>query len=136
MAEAIFNDLADEKGLKIRARSAGVAALKGRPMAPDARAALAEIGTSAGGAHRAQQADEAALDSADLVLTMEPWHLAEMRQKLGDAVPCKIYTLQSYVGASGEKGIPDPYGRAMNAYRATAYQLFEYVNLLMKRLKV
>ena len=40
-----------------------------------------------------------------------------------------------YVNASGEGMIPDPHGRTMNAYRAAAYQMFEYVDLLTKRLK-
>lgn len=135
MAEAIFNDLADEKGLEARAGSAGVAALEGRPMAPEVRDVLREIGVSVNEAHRALQADEAALDGADLVLTMEPWHIAEVRRKFGDAPPFEMHTLPDYVGASGEGGVPDPYGRTANAYRAAAYQIFEYVDLLIKRLQ-
>jgi protein-tyrosine-phosphatase len=44
VAEALFNALAEDKGLDARAQSAGVAALKGEPIAPNARAALEEIG--------------------------------------------------------------------------------------------
>lgn len=44
MAQALFNALAEDKGLDARAQSAGVAALEGEPIAPNARAALEEIG--------------------------------------------------------------------------------------------
>jgi protein-tyrosine phosphatase len=49
MAEAIFNALAEDRGLEFRAESAGVAALRDEPMAPNASAALEEIGVYAGG---------------------------------------------------------------------------------------
>ena len=133
MAAAIFNDLAKEKGLSIRAESAGVAALKGRPMTPEAEAVLEEIGVRFGGEHRGRQVDGPMLDGADLVLTMGPWHLAEIRRAFGD-VPHEVCTLPEYVGFSAEEEIYDPYGRAMNAYRAVAHQIFEYVDLLTRRL--
>ena len=45
MAEALFHAFAEDQGLDARAQSAGVAALKGEPIAPNARAALEETGT-------------------------------------------------------------------------------------------
>ena len=133
MAEAIFNDLAEEKGLSVRAESAGVAALEGRPMTPEAEAALEEIGVRFAGGHRGRQVDGPTLDGADLVLTMGPWHVEEIRRSFGE-VPREVRTLREYVGFSGEEEIYDPYGRSMNAYRAVAHQIFEYVDLLTRRL--
>ncbi len=78
MAEAIFNALAEDRGLDFRAESAGVAALKGKPIAPNASAALEEIGVYAGG-HSARQVSAEMLEEADLVLTMTPRHVAELR---------------------------------------------------------
>lgn len=134
MAEAIFNDLAEQKGLNIRAESAGVAALEGRPMTLEAEAALEEIGVQHEGVHRGRPVDGSTLDGADLVLTMGPWHVAEIRRSFGD-VPREICTLPEYVGVPGEEEITDPYGRAMNVYRAIAHQIFGYVDLLMRRLE-
>ena len=44
MAEAIFNALAEERELPWRAASAGVAALEGEDITPNACAALEEVG--------------------------------------------------------------------------------------------
>ncbi len=49
MAEAIFNAVAEDRGLAYRAASAGVAALVDEDMAPNARAALEELGIYARG---------------------------------------------------------------------------------------
>jgi protein-tyrosine phosphatase len=132
MAEALFNALAEDRGLGFRAESAGVAALKGKPMAPNASAALEEIGVYAEG-HSARQVNAKMLEEADLVITMSPWHVAELRRAFGDFFGAR--TLPEYVsGAPNEEEISDPYGSAMVAYRASLRQLFGYVDLLMERL--
>jgi protein-tyrosine phosphatase len=132
MAEAMFNALAENRGLDLRAESAGVRALTGEPLAPNAGAALEEIGIYAGN-HHARQVSEIMLEGADLVLAMEPWHVEKLRQIFGDSF--EIYALQNYVNsASGEEGVPDPYGSTMTAYRASVRQLLEYVELLVDRL--
>lgn len=133
MAEAIFDALAGERGLNLRAESAGVRALKGEPMVPNASAALEEIGVHAEG-HRARQVSKEILEEAALVLTMEPRHVAKLRQVFGD--PLGVHTLPEYVqGVPGGEGVPDPYGRTMTAYRASARQLFAYVDLLVRALE-
>lgn len=131
MAEAIFNALAEDKGLDFRAQSAGVAALKNEPMAPNSRAALEEMGVYPQ-EHRARQVSAEMVEEADLVLTMTPRHAAKLCEAFGDS--SKVRTLIEYAsGAPNEEGIPDPYGGPMVAYRASARQLFEYVNLLVNR---
>ncbi len=134
MAEAMFNALAEERELAWRAQSAGVAALIDEDIASHARMALEEVGVYAQ-RHRARQVSEEMLEEADLVLTMGPRHMAALRGRFGD-LPDKIYTLPEYAtGASGEEGIPDPYGHAMTAYRASVRQLLEYIGGVMKRLE-
>lgn len=91
MAEAVFDALAGERGLNLRAESAGVRALKGEPMVPNASAALEEIGVHAEG-HRARQVSKEMLEEAAVVLTMEPRHVAELRQVYGApwrSTPCR-----------------------------------------------
>ena len=134
MAEAIFNALAEERGLAWRAESAGVAALKGEDITPNARAALDEVGIYTG-EHRARQVGEEMLGEADLVLGMGPRHVAALRRRLG-GLSGRIFTLPEYaLGASPEEGIPDPYGQTMTAFRASVRQLIEYTEGLVGRLE-
>ncbi len=133
MAEAMFNALAEDRGLGFRAQSAGVAALRDELMAPNASAALEELGVYAEG-HSARQVNAEMLEEADLVLAMSPRHVAELRRVFGGSF--EIHTLMSYVkGVSGDEGIPDPYGSTMTAYRASARQLLECVDVLLYRLE-
>ena len=134
MAEAIFEALAEERGLPYRAASAGVAALEGEDITPNARAALEEVGIYAK-EHRARQVSEAMLGEADLVLVMGPRHVATLRRRFG-GLSERIYTLPEYaLGAPPEEGIPDPYGQTMTAFRASVRQLLEHIEGLVKRLE-
>jgi protein-tyrosine phosphatase len=109
MAEAMFNALAEDRGLRWRARSVGVAALKGASVAPNACAALEEVGIYSEG-HRARQVSEEMLKDADLVLAMTPQLVTELRRRF-EGLSENCYTLQEYATeVSNQEGIPDPYG--------------------------
>lgn len=133
MAAALFNALAEERGLPYRAESAGVAALEGAGMAPYALEALAELGIRDAG-HRARQLSGELLEGADLVLAMGPRHVREIERSFGPSG--KVYTLRGYAGEDrdGEE-IPDPYGLTAHAYRASLRQLLEYVEGVLERLR-
>jgi len=134
MAGAMFDALAEEKGLPYEAASGGVAALIDEDIAPNARIALEEVGIYAQ-THHARQVSEKMLKEADLVLTMEPRHVATLRSHFGDLAG-KLYTLREYVtGAPDQEGIPDPYGHTMPAYRASLRQLLECIERLIRRLE-
>ncbi len=134
MAAAIFNALAEEKGLPWRAASAGVAALEGEDITPNARAALEEVGIYPEG-HRARQVSEAMLEEAELVLVMSPRHVRALRRRSG-GLSDEVYTLPEYAtGNASEEGIPDPYGHTMTAYRASVRQLLECVEGVVERLE-
>src|ERR687889_1646904 len=134
MAEAIFNALAEERGLAWRAESAGVAALIDEDITPNARAALDEVGIYTN-EHRARQVGEAMLGEADLVLAMGPQHVATLRRRFGDLSE-RVYALPEYaLGAPPEEGIPDPYGQTMTAFRASVRQLLEHIEALVQRLE-
>ena len=134
MAEAIFNALAEERGLTWRAESAGVAALVDEDITPNARAALDEVGIYTG-EHRARQVGEEMLGEADLVLAMGPRHVATLCRRFG-GLSERVYALPEYaLGASPEEGIPDPYGQTMTAFRASVRQLLEYTEALVGRLE-
>lgn len=133
MAAAIFNALAEDEAMLARAESAGVAALSGEPIAPNAEAALREIGIPCGD-HQARQADKTLLGKADLVLTMGPRHTAKLHQLSGE-LSTEVHTLTEYAtGTPSNEEISDPYGSAMIAYRASVQQLLGFVSSVVKRL--
>ncbi len=132
MAAAVFNALAGDGDLAYRAGSAGVAALTGEPIAPNAREALEELGVNAGD-HRARQVSGPMLEEADLVLAMTPRQAAEL-SRLAGGPDVPVYTLPEYSGASGEAEVPDPYGLPLTTYRACARQILGYVELVVDRL--
>jgi len=135
MAEAICNALAEDRGLPLRAASAGVAALAGEDMAPSSRVALEEVGIYPRGRHHARQVGEAMLREADLVLAMSPRQVAALRRRYGAPLD-RVYALPEYaLGAPPEEGIPDPYGHTMTAFRASVRQLLECVDGLVGRLE-
>ena len=136
IAEAIFNALASDAGVPYEAKSAGVAALKNEPMAPNASVALEEVGVYNTTEQRARQVSGEMLEDADLVLAMGPRHVAKLRWTFGGSLG-EVYTLPEYVGSGpGGEEVPDPYGSTMPAYRASMRQLLEYVELLVGRLSV
>jgi protein-tyrosine-phosphatase len=135
MAEAIFNAVAEDRGLAYRAVSAGVAALVGEDLVPNARVALEEVGIYAGG-HRARQVSEAMMGEADIVLAMSLRQVEIFRRRFGLLLDNKVYTLPEYaLGTSPEEGIPDPYGHTMTAFRASVRQLLGCVEGLVGRLE-
>jgi protein-tyrosine-phosphatase len=135
MAEAIFNALTEEKGLPWRAASAGVAALEGEDITPNARSALEEVGIYPDG-HRARQVSEAMLEEAEIVLVMSPGHVRALRQHSESLSADEVYTLPEYAtGISSEEGIPDPYGHTMVAFRASVRQLHSYIDKVVERLE-
>lgn len=117
--------------------SAGIAALVGKTIAPNAVLALQEIGIYPGD-HRARQVGEAMLAESDLILAMTPQHVRALREfptGLGPAGHEKIYTLpECATGAPSDEVISDPYGYTMLAYRSSARQLLGYIEQTLNRL--
>lgn len=134
MARTLFDALAEDRGLVFETDSAGVAALEGSAMDPKARAALDEIGFYPP-EHRARQVSGAMLAEADLVLVMSPRHVEDLR-RFSEDPSGTVRVLSEYAtGASGLGGVPDPHGHAMFVYRASARQIYEYVESLLDRLE-
>ncbi len=133
MAEAIFNALSSDTGMPYEAKSAGVAALVGEPIAPNAVAVLEEFGVYAG-EHRARQVHEPMLEEADLVLAMTPKHVAAL-QRFSAGSPEKVRTLLGYAYDTPDlEGISDPYGQSIVTYRASTRRLFECLEVLVAQL--
>jgi protein-tyrosine phosphatase len=107
MAEAIFDSPASEADLPWKARSAGVAALVGEPIAPRAEALLRELGVPTEG-DRARQVDKTILEEADLVPAMSQQHAATLGRVFAGP-SAKVHTLLGYArGVPTVEGIPNP----------------------------
>jgi protein-tyrosine phosphatase len=132
MAQAIFDVLAEDNDLLFRAESAGTAALEGTPIAPNAVAALEEVGIYPA-PHSARRVREAMVEEAELVLAMTP-QLAATLRRLGNNPAGGIHVLPEYAMSVQGEGIPDPYGLTMAAYRSTLRQLYEQVGRVVTRL--
>lgn len=100
MAEAFVNHLAKERGLNVRARSAGTVA--GERINPDALAAMEELGVSMAG-QEPKQLTQAMADSADRVITMGCGVDAE-------ACPARIHLSEDW-------GLEDPKGQPIEKVR-------------------
>lgn len=134
MAEAMFNVLAEDKGLSSRAESAGTAALVGSPMASNALVVLDEVGIYPE-AHRARQVNRKLVADFELVLTMSRRQAAELRQ-LYETSPSYIRTLPTYASDNPHEGnVSDPYGHPIATYRGCVRQLYTYVERLLDRLE-
>lgn len=117
MAEYLLKDALKRRGVKnIRVNSAGLAAEPGAPMADNARQALAECGIRAG-RFQSRQLTEAALQKANLILTMT----AEHRRALEGFA--NVFTLAEFTGSG--RDVPDPYGGSLQVYRETRDALAE-----------
>src|ERR671920_1143732 len=116
MAAAMFNALAEDGALPFQAKSAGTAALEGKPMAENSLAALEEAGFYPQ-PHRARRVSEAMIEEAELVLAMTPQHVATLR-RLGGEPPRGIHALPEYADGVVGEGVPDPIGLTMTAHRS------------------
>ncbi len=116
-AETVLRHRLD--GAAVEVESAGLAALPGTPIDPRTEAVLAAHGLSAAG-HVARRATPAQIAAADLVLAMEQRHLSALRALVPSA-RARSFLLGRW---QGNADIPDPYGRAQDAYEE-AYRMIE-----------
>jgi arsenate reductase len=100
MAEAFVNDLAKQRGLSIRALSAGTVA--GEKINPDVVSVMQEIGISMDG-HQPKQLTQEMVDSADRVITMGCGVDA-------DACPARFIVTEDW-------GLDDPKGQPIERVR-------------------
>ena len=140
MAEGIARRVAAERGLPdVDIRSAGTGAAPVVPGVPSP-----EYGASDGallvalengvdlGAHRARGLTREMVDGADLVLAMGDRHLARVAE-LGGAGKAHLLTAFASNGAVA-RGIEDPFGGDLVAYRSTYEELEREIRRAFARL--
>jgi len=93
MAEAILTRLAEEEGLDLTVRSAGLFAMDGAEASENTRKVLGERGIRR--SHRARSVDPDLIEWADIILTMTLDHKRRLISMAPDSVG-KVYTLKEY----------------------------------------
>lgn len=140
MAEGIARAVAAERGIAdVTVESAGAGANPFPPGVP-----MPEIGASDGallvamehgidlGAHRARPLTRDLVEQADLVLAMGERHLARIHE-LGGAG--KAFLLTEFASHGGHaRGVADPFGGDLAAYRLTFAELDREVRRALDRL--
>ncbi|MBR1482242.1 MAG: low molecular weight phosphatase family protein [Ruminococcus sp.] len=105
MAEAIFNQKAEERGLAVRARSFGLAAVSGMPASKHAVTVCAEIGVDLS-TFRSHFIYDYDLSDFDRLYCMSEEHVQILTQSVGVS-PERVVALD----------IADPYGSGVEIYR-------------------
>jgi arsenate reductase len=118
MAEAFTNALAQERGLPVRALSAGTVA--GSAINPVAAAVMEEVGISMAG-QRPKQITQEMADSADRIITMGCGVNAE-------ACPARIHLSEDW-------GLEDPKGQPVEKVRAIRDAIRARVEVLLSELQ-
>ena len=98
--------------------SGGTAALKSKPIAPNAIVGLEETVFYPAAPHRARQMREAMIEEAEPVLSMTSQHVVTLHRFQGNT-PRDVHALPGYAAdVPSEEVIPDPYSHITTAYRS------------------
>ena len=132
MAEALMKEIAEEKGLDIKVKSAGTFALDGQEASEEAIQVMEEEGIDISN-HRANIIHRNLVEEADLILTMSRSHKQQLLSKY-DFIKGKVFTLKEYAH-SQEEDIEDPFGRGIEAYRLAKAEIKEALKKVAAKLE-
>jgi protein-tyrosine-phosphatase len=120
MAEGLMRTmLIAQFGSRVHAHSAGVQAWDGRPAEPFAVQAAAELGASIE-AHRARSIHPEMVESAALILVMEPFQHEIVSRVLTREHRKRVRLLGDFDPRRPRQIIDDPYGQSLDEYRNCA----------------
>lgn len=120
MAEGIFNKIAEEKGLSVRAESFGMATVDGLPVSENSVKACSEIGIDL----TAKRSN--AVGSEDLIKYDKFYCMSQSHADI----------LKIYFGVNDKKlnvmGVSDPYGGNEEIYRICRDEIYNSVEEIIK----
>jgi protein-tyrosine-phosphatase len=132
MAEAFARKIAERRGIQdLNVSSAGTNAFDNVPATDEALLVGMERGLDLTG-HRSRMLTPEIISDADLVFVMTPSHVEQVKQMGGRG---KVHVIDEYASGAANKGISDPYGGDLEAYRNTADVLEEELERLFDRLQ-
>lgn len=130
MAEGILRSLADEKGLEINVKSAGIAAFDGESAAENAIKAMEEIGIDIKN-HKSRILHRELVRNSNLILTMSRSH-KDMILRAYPESEKKVFTLKEY--AYKEEGdIIDPFGGSLKTYQDTRDEIANCIEKIINK---
>src|SRR4029078_13333341 len=120
MAEALARKIASRRGIAdVSISSAGTNAWDNVPATDEALLVGMEREIDLTG-HRARKLTPAIVSEADLIFVITPCHLEQVLQLGGRG---KVHVIDEYASGTHNRGITDPYGGDLDAYRQTADSL-------------
>ncbi len=137
MAKALLQRKVEEEGLShlILVDSAGTWAMDGNPAAENTEEVCLENDLDVTD-HRSKHISSALLENADLVLCMEAHHKRDLLS-IFPQYKDKIFVLTEF-GAEDRrksKGIPDPIGKGISAYRKTFKLIASEIDRIFPHIK-
>mgnify|MGYP001281093531 CR=1 FL=1 len=127
MAEAILVS----KNIKgVEGRSAGLFAVDGASLSPQAKQVLEEEQIPF--QHQAKLLRTEDVEWADIILTMTEQHKNYLQDLYPDAAE-KVYTLKEYAGEQ-DLDIADPFGGSVSLYKQTFHELQTLIDRIVKKL--
>lgn len=131
MAQALFASIADEKGLEVTVKSAGIFASNEGKASPQAIEALFEKSIPLN--HSSSKLTEELLREAHYVFTMTMQHKQLITEQYAHAKG-KVFTLKEF--ATGTEGdVSDPFGGSLSVYQETRDELEALLYQLAEKLK-
>jgi len=132
LAEALARKIAERRGIEdLNVSSAGTNAWNNVPATDEALLIGMERDLDLTG-HRSRKLTPAIVSEADLIFVMTPGHVEQVKQMGGRG---KVHVIDEYASGVSNKGISDPYGGDLDAYRATADTLEQELERLFDRLE-
>jgi protein-tyrosine-phosphatase len=132
MAEAFARKVAERRGIQdLNVSSAGTNAFDNVPATDEALLVGMERGLDLT-SHRSRRLTPEIVSDADLVFVMTPSHVEQVKQMGGRG---KVHVIDEYASGATNKGISDPYGGDLDAYRNTADVLEDELERLFDRLQ-
>jgi protein-tyrosine phosphatase len=129
MAEAILTHMSKQKQFPLQVRSAGIYAVPGDAISPQAKEVLSTEGIQTD--HCAQRLSEELLEWADVILTMTLQHKNAVLLE-SPTLNKKVYTLTEYI-TDDAFDIMDPYGSSVEVYRRCAEEIYQHLETLMEK---
>ncbi len=115
--------------------SAGLHAVVGQPLSPQARTALSEIGIPVS-AHASQTLSDYDADDADLILTMTRGQ-KELLVTIHPQARNRTYTISEYAAGPGgihREDVADPVGGDLADYHRTRDQILKYLREIARKI--
>jgi protein-tyrosine-phosphatase len=132
LAEALARKFAERRGIEdLNVSSAGTNAWDNVPATDEALLIGMERGLDLTG-HRSRKLTPTIVSEADLIFVMTLGHVEQVKQMGGRG---KVHVIDEYASGVANKGISDPYGGDLEAYRDTADILEQELERLFDRLE-